>query len=702
MAWETVNGDYAACADYKAAGRVAVDTETFYDEVLEGTALTKFIAGNKNNRPFGMSLFMGENTGYWVTDNLHRLRGMLTCEEIEKIMHNSKYDIQMFLNIGIRVKGKIWDTMLMIHLINEEQFCRTPDGKFKKSKRLKDLAYHFLGDDGHLYEDRINEIKKQISNELSIPPSSVSYKMIEERAPQEMADYGVSDTAFDKGLFDVLYPMLIEQNLLEAYDRDMAATLALIEVERNGMRVDMTSLLELKESMVAHINLVQNNIFKFVHKVFNINSDDELVAVFAELGVTWEWFTEKGNLSTDAKVMSYLCHTHGFFNIDKYGDEIWEEYTHDDLIGLLAYLVIDYRKNSKTVSTFLDGLLTYSDTHNRVHCDFNVCPRDDGRGGTVTGRISSSQPNFQNLPKRGDKRVRRLLIPEEESILVEFDYAQQEYRLLAHYSQDENLITAIKNGWDVHQATAAIANHCAYEDVTPKQRQKAKATNFGLVYGLGLAEYSASMGHKIDAPLYNMGGKYMRDKGIKPWNATLEAVLPIFADNQKAQDAIRYYFSEEATRAIELAKVEKDQYFARFPKVQLFLQDVIETCKTRGYIKTWTGRRRHFINPKQEAYKAPNALIQGGCGDITKEKLAKCQAYLTDGGYYSTMVNTVHDSIVFNIKIDELFLVEELRKIMDDNNFRVPITCDIEWSEKSWGDMKKYKSIESLREELAA
>lgn len=698
MTWSSVDNTREFVATTNFPPIAALDTETYFNPIIEGTAITKWIFGNKNNCPFGASMYFPE-VGAWVHKDMHLLRPYLASEEHAKVLHNAKYDIHMLKNIGLEVRGKIWDTMLMMHLINEEQFCKTPDGTTKKSKRLKDLAYHFLGEDGHKYEDALNDVKKKLAKEIGVAPNMIDYKALWDVAPQVMTDYAVSDTFFTYELFEILLPKLEEQGLMEAYDRDMAATLAIVEVERNGFKADMVRIIAMKDEMIARSTEIQQNMYKFCHKVFNINSDEELVSVFSELGLEWTWFTQKGNLSTDSKVMMHIANSNGHFNLDSDGDMIWEEYTHDNLIGLLAYSTLCYRKITKQLSTFVEGIIKYADVHGRVHCDFNVCPRDDGRGGTVTGRISSSDPNFQNFPKK-DKTVRKTFIPERDFVLVEFDYAQQEYRMLAHYSQDENLIQAIKNGWDVHTATAATINHIPYEKVTSKQRSKAKATNFGLVYGLGLAEYAASMGHKIDAALYNMAGGLMREKRIKPWNATLEATLPLFAGDDKAIAAITYYFSEDAQQAIELAKIDKAHYFARFPKVEAFLADVIETCKVRGYIKTWTGRRRHFINPKQEAYKAPNALIQGGCGDITKEKLVKCQAMLEDGCYMSRMINTVHDSIVFEVHKSELFLIETIRKIMDDNDFRVPITCDIEWSAKSWGEMKKFNSIEEIKEEI--
>jgi DNA polymerase-1 len=491
-----------------------------------------------------------------------------------------------------------------------------------------------------------------------------------------MKDYAISDTVFTYKLWEKFMPMLEAQELQEAYDRDLKALLAIVEIERTGLQVDIEGLRKLKEDMALEIVRKQQAVYKITGEAFNMNSAEELKSMFEKLGVVWQWYTDKGNVSDNKNVMEYLEKT---FEGQPAGD--------------MARLVLEIRKASKTLSTFIEGLIMFSDTDGRVHCDFNLCPKDDGKGGTVTGRLSSSSPNMQNVTKK-DSNIRKLIAAEPGFILVEGDYSQQEYRLLAHYCKDPNLMQAIENGWDVHQATASMIEHVPYEEVTPAQRKASKAINFSLVYGTGLAAFAKAAHLKIDDTLYNQGMFYIRDKGIKPWDATLERCLSLYDGDARAQEAIRYYFSEEPAKAIAEAKKLKEEYFARFPLVQTFLEDVIATCKSRGYIRMWDGRRRHFKSPKSEAYKAPNALIQGGCGSITKEKIAECVEYLKDKK--SKMVNTIHDSLVWQIHLSELDIVEDLRAILDNNNFRVPITCDIEagWN---WGEMTKIKSVDDLR-----
>jgi len=248
------------------------------------------------------------------------------------------------------------------------------------------------------------------------------------------------------------------------------------------------------------------------------------------------------------------------------------------------------------------------------------------QGGTVTGRFSYSEPNLQNLPKKpiGTHPVRKAIIPREGYCLVMIDFDQQEYRMMLDYAGEMGLIREILKGKDVHEATAEMF------DAT---RDDAKTLNFGLLYGQGVGELA---------------------KSLKC--STLEA------------------------------KRKKQKYFLALKRVKQLISDIQSTGEGRGYIRNWKGRRVH-LNDKNFSYKLPNALIQGGCGDVLRQAMNECAEFLKD--IKSAMLIQVHDELVFEIHKDELHIVEKLKEIME-NVYQpqngLPLTCSVDHSWKSWGD----------------
>ena len=654
---------------------VAIDTETYYDPELR--AVVRFVQGSPNNRPFCMTLtYVSEdgeyNSFYAEQDCITMYKDMLYSGNVAKILHNAKYDMHMLMNIGLEVRGKIWDTMLMIHLIDEEHVCNTPSGGKVESKKLKDLAYHYLGEDGHKYEDLVDEVRHCIALRRECAKNLVSYKDAADACPLIMKDYACSDTEFTYQLFVLFYEELVKQELLEAYDVDFNATMATLYQERDGILVDIDYFDAVEAELQANMDETTALIIELIPKGLNINSGRDLVEGFATLGLTWRWYTEKGEVKTDDKILRNLNNLY-------VGTPLAE----------LASLIMQYRESSKLVGTFIAQIRQFTQWDGRIHPNFNVSPRDDGKGGTVTGRLSSSDPNLQNMPK-DDKRIRKGIIPTPGYVFVEMDYSQQEYRLLAHYAQDRNFMQIVHDGKDIHAGTAELLLHVSMaESMMKKYRDVGKRLNFALVYGLGLAALAASLGLKIDEPTYKKASFFLRNYGCVPWGMpTLDIALNL-CHNEGEKEIVTYYYSDEAKGAIAEAERIKSEYFRQFPQIQDFLKACINTAKYRGWIKTWTGRRRHFKNPKADGYKAPNALIQGGCGDITKIKMWECVQYLKP--YKSRLINNIHDALLFEIHKSEMRLIPELAAIMKDLDFSVPMDCSIEMSEKSWGDMKDYE-----------
>lgn len=212
-----------------------------------------------------------------------------------------------------------------------------------------------------------------------------------------------------------------------------------------------------------------------------------------------------------------------------------------------------------------------------------------------------------------------------------------------------------------------------------------------LVYGLGLSALCVSLGYPLDEARYNKAtARFMRDKLTYNQQQDLEFLKSKYPDDSN----VAYYCSNEAQDMIKKAKEMKDKYFAQFPTIQTFLNKVKQACRDRGYVRTWGRRKRHFENPKKDAYKAPNALIQGSCGDILKKKLWELEEFLANKK--TRIVNTVHDSILFEVWIPEAQqgIVDDLLTILRDLPFRVPMDWDADGSEISWADIKPYETLD--------
>ena len=648
---------------------IAVDTETYYDPAYGG--VIRFIDTMKNNVPFGLSVTVEQGNdyvSYWVTgpENIKKLKPILENERIAKILHNSKYDMHMLKNLGIDLKGYIWDTMVMIHLIDEEHMCRTPDGKQVMSKSLKNLAYHYLGEDGHVYEDLVSEVRRVVAMNSERVKSAVTFKEANDAAPEIMKDYACSDTEFTFRLWKTFLPELSRQSLEKAYEIDINATRAVFEMERAGLGVDMEYYERLEAELTDKLLEITDKVSTIIPIELNIRSSRDLVQGFEGLGVEWMWFTEKGEYRTDDRILRQF---------------------QEGKAGELASLVIDYRDTAKTRDTFISQINTFNQ-NGRIHADFNVCPRDNSEGGTVTGRLSSNSPNLHNLPK-DDSRIRKGIVPEKDFVFVEMDYDQQEYRLLAHYAKDENFMAIVKAGKDIHTGTAEMMFNLTHEEASEKKnRSKGKTLNFGMVYGLGKAHLASNLGYKINSSTYNMAMAILRKLDVKPWAVPHRDDLMVMVHNEEDRKIMEYYFSDEAQSAIREAGLMRDKYFSQFPAISVFLKDCGNAAKRRGWVKTWSGRRRHFKDATRDGYKGPNSVIQGGCGDIIKMKMFEITEYLRP--YQSRAVNNIHDALLFEIHKDEMHLLPEIKKIMEDLPFSVPITCSVEISTTSWAELEKY------------
>lgn len=662
----------------EGGGIASFDTETYYNKDTGG--IIRYIEDSPNNKAFCLTVSTGfdeqRRSFYIHEDSIPYTKEILEDETITKVLHNYNFDAHILLNDGIEIRGTIYDTMMMIHLIDEEMMCLTKNGKYVQSKSLKNLGYHFLSADAHEYEEAIKEVRKAVAKRRGVAPSRVSYKEIFEEDPDAMINYATYDTDITLDLFPIFKQSMTNEGLWNAYETDFNASVAVLAMERVGIGVDRTYYTELSGLLTNEIDAVRAEIVRLGFPVeSNLNANREVVKMFQRLGVDWKWVTEKGEYQVS--------------------DDVLKRFTEGDT-GTLASCILKYRECTKLRDTFVAQMLRFSENQpdGRVHANFNICPREERRsvaGGTVTGRMSSSNPNFQNIPKE-DKRVRKGIIPTKDYAIFSIDYSQQEYRLLGVYANDRNFNEVIANGIDIHVGTAQKMFHLTMEQAHEKKyRSKGKTCNFALVYGTGNANFASMIGIPIDATLYNKGQGILRELGYKPWE-TLPPPSQILANHSIVDpvkaEAVRYYFSEEARSALQQAADLKQQYFNQFPSIQQFLKDCTARAKGRGYIVLWDGRRRHFKKPKEEAYKAPNALIQGGCGSITKAKMWEIHNFLLP--YKSRIVNVIHDDITIEIHKDEFDLVKKIMKIMEVMPFpsQFVFAVDAEYSFDTWGDMK--------------
>lgn len=644
---------------------VAVDTETHY--VPNDKKITRFITKENapNNTPFLLTLSDGKQ-GWAIemnTQTHNAVKKFLENPLIEKVFYNASYDLEMLLNENIKVQGKIHDVLLLHHLINEEDLDK--DGN--RIMSLKELAVKYLAKDADKFEELVDFVRGEIAKNRKCKKSEISYYDVYIEEKDLMVDYASSDTLYTLQLFDKWYDEIQKQKLMNIYNIEMRCIWAVVSAEMRGYKIDMNKLKELEGELTIEVEDITKEIYSLVGKDFNIDSNEQLVEAFMSLGAEYHAITEKGNWKTDKEVLKiYLEH-------------------HFAPVRQLAQLVLNYRSTSKLLHTYIENLKFFVQADGKVHPSF-------WQAGTRTGRMSSSKPNFQNI----DPRAKVLFVPQSDDYIVFcFDYSQQEYKLLAHYAKEYSLMRLIEKGYDVHRATASLVLNKPYDEITKEERQdNGKRMNFALVYGLGLAAIAKSFGHNMNEDEYKLANAIFRKLNLKPWALPDKQTLLNNVREQEEKDAIEYYFSDECKEAIVFAKKKKKEYFNQFPAIANFIDTCKKVCQRRGWIKTWTGRRKRYNDPWKEAYKAPNALIQGGCGDILKDKAGAIVELLNDKK--SGIVNFIHDEIQVEIHKSELYLVPQIKSMLEDLPFTVPIAVDVEYITTCWAEKKEIEDLSKL------
>ncbi|MBT3347277.1 MAG: DNA polymerase I [Thiotrichales bacterium] len=530
---------------------------------------------------------------------LEKLRPLLEDPTALKVGQNLKYDATIFANHGIELRGIEYDTMLESYVIDSSATRHDMDS----------LALKYLGQKTISYAEVAGKGKKQLR--------------FDEVPIQQAAPYAAEDAEVTLRLHQTLWQKLKSGTDGEVYKREKLfreVEMPLLEVlgrmERNGVALNAQMLQQQSQVLAVKIAEIEKEAFTEVGEPFNLASPKQIQAIlYEQQGLPVLKKTPKGQPSTAESVLQELA----------------EEYT-------LPQLILAYRSMSKLKSTYTDKLPKQINPRTgRVHTSYHQAV-------AVTGRLSSSDPNLQNIPIRSEegRKIRQAFIAEEGNILVAADYSQIELRIMAHLSEDEGLVAAFIEGRDVHSATAAEVFGVALDEVDREQRRRAKAINFGLIYGMSAFGLAKQLGISRGA----------------------------------AQGYIEIYFD-------------------RYPGVKRYMDETREQAKTDGFVETLFGRRLYLPeinsrNGQRRQYAertAINAPMQGTAADIIKRAMISVDSALQEGDFEAKMVMQVHDELVFEVaKGREDALTQMVREQMEcAAELSVPLIVDV-GKGKNWDE----------------
>ncbi len=505
-----------------------------------------------------------------------------------KIGQNIKYDYEVLRNYGIDIQGKMFDTMLAHYVWHPEL-----------RHNMDYMAETLLGYQTVHIEELIGQKGK-------------GQKNMRDLAPEEVCEYAAEDADITLQLRNVLEKKLDEVNARRLFENiEMPLVKVLADMEINGVRLDTDQLKETQKVFTERMNQYERHAFEEAGQEFNISSPRQVGDIL---------FGKMQLVDKPKKT--------------KTGQYVTSEEVLQQLSGKAAIVddILNYRGMKKLLGTYVEALPKLIDAKDQhIHTSFNQAI-------TATGRLSSSDPNLQNIPVRDDdgKEIRKCFIPDEGCKWFSADYSQIELRIMAHLSGDENMIEAFREGFDIHRATAAKIWKEPMEDVSDAQRKKAKQANFGIIYGItafGLAQ-------RMDI------------------------------GNKEAKQLI-------------------DDYFVTFPKVHQYMEQAKESTREKGYAETMFGRRRYLpdITSGNNTVRgfaernAINAPIQGSEADIIKIAMIRIWRRFKDEGLRSKMILQVHDELNFSVYPDEEKKVEEIviEEMQNAANLSVPLTADSGW-----------------------
>lgn len=550
----------------------------------------------------GMSFSFAENQAFYVPvpanqeeaqKIVNEFKPLLEKEQTLKIGQNIKYDMLVLRRYGVEVKGPLFDTM---------------------------IAHYVLQPELHHGMDYLAEIYlkyETIKIEELIGPKGKNQRNMRDLAPADVYKYACEDADVTLKLKHKLEEELKKNNCEELfYQIEMPLVAVLTYMEWNGVRIDTEALKQTSAHYTERMNQIEQEIYTLAGESFNIASPKQVGDIlFDKLKITdkAKKTKSKGQYITSEEVLESLRHKH-------------------EIVGK----ILDYRGLRKLLSTYIDALPELINPRtNKIHTSFNQAV-------AATGRLSSSNPNLQNIPIRNEdgKEIRKAFIPDDGCEFFSADYSQIELRIMAHLSGDKNMIEAFRSGYDIHAATAAKVYKKDINEVTREERSKAKTANFGIIYGIsvfGLAE-------RMDV------------------------------DRKEAKELI-------------------DGYFETYPDVKKYMDGIIELARQQGYIETIFNRKRFLpdINSRNAVVRgyaernAINAPIQGSAADIIKVAMVRIYRRFMQEGIRSTMIIQVHDELNFNVLPEEKERVQQIviEEMEHAYTMQVPLKADCGWG-KNW------------------
>lgn len=546
------------------------------------------------SRMVGLALSSETGKAYYIPVNVEGsldqnelkplIEKLFTSETAAKVAHNYKFDWLILKNAGIEISGPLFDTMVAAYLIDSAQ-----------KLKMDDLSRKYLNYDPVPIEELIGKGKEQ--------------KSMADLSPEEIYVYACEDADITLRLA-LLFREKLEKDDLWLIARDMEFPLipVLGQMERDGIKIDTEMLAQFSEELTSDMDQLETAIFEKAGEEFNLNSPQQLGTIlFEKLGLPAGKKTKTGQYSTSEAVLSELAVTHE-----------------------LPSVILDYRSLTKLRSTYVDALPKLADAKTRrIHTDFNQTI-------TATGRLSSSNPNLQNIPIRTERgrEIRKAFIPENGYKILAADYSQVELRVIASVSEDQQMIEAFKNSEDIHSRTAIeLFELSSPKEVTREHRRKAKEVNFGIPYGVSAYGLASRLG------ISNAEGKELIDR-----------------------------------------------YFERFPGIRLYIEQTKEFARKQGYVSTLLGRRRYIPDIRSSNWNvrgfaertAINMPIQGTAADIIKLAMIDIQNYLKEQPLHSRMLLQVHDELVFEIHESETETVPAKIKELMENAFSLKVPLVVE------------------------
>ncbi|HOP62127.1 MAG TPA: DNA polymerase I [Spirochaetota bacterium] len=573
-------------SEIEKAAFVSVDTETDSLQPVEAEIV-------------GLSFSVREQTGWYLpvmsrglfsedypdsSVSLPKIKPLLENPDIKKIGQNIKYDLLVLRRAGIELKGIEFDTMIASYLINPSD----------RRHNMDDLAEQYLNYKTITFKELTGTGKN------AVPITEVPL--------DRLAEYAAEDADITLRLHNALKPLLEKNSQNELFTNiEMPLMSVLAEMEQTGVKIDTKHFDSMKKDTAKKLVEVEKNIYSSAGQEFNINSTKELSSIlFEKLGLRTVKKTKTG-FSTDIQVLETLRGSH-------------------EIIDHL----ITYRTLSKLQSTYIDSLpKLISPVTGRIHTSYNQTV-------AATGRLSSSDPNLQNIPIRDDfgRQLRKGFIPEKGFIMMSADYSQIELRLAAHYSDDPNMLSAFREGIDIHNMTASSVFGVPFEEISPDMRRQAKIINFATIYG------------------------------VSPYGLSQQAEISM-------KDAAEFI----------------KKYFETYPGFRDYIDRTVEFAKKNGYVETLMGRRRPVpeINSdtvfRREGAErvAINTPLQGTSADMIKIAMINISRELSEKKLQSKMIMQVHDELVFEVHEEEL---EEMKALVREKmetalSLNVPIVVEI-------------------------